>query len=114
MKLLLPYPDKALWPNGRPHWAVKHRATKRARQNAAWLAKASGASKLSLPVEITITVFPQARGPLPDADNTTAASKALLDGVSDAMGVNDRDFPAPRVVFAPERTGHFEIEVRAV
>lgn len=114
MKLSLPYPEKVLWPNGRTaHWAVKARATKRARQNAAWLAISEGAKSLSLPVEIVITFYPKPTGAVPDLDNILASTKSIIDGIADAMGVNDRDFPLPKLVISPERSGRMEIEVTA-
>lgn len=63
------------------------------------------------PVPITIEVHPKPRGPLPDRDNCIAACKAMLDGIADALGLDDREFAAPKVVFSPERDGRFVVEV---
>lgn len=106
----LPYPAKALWPNGRAHWAAKSTATKKHRQWAhdATLA-ALGRSK-GTPRAWSITVYPKPRGPLPDRDNTLAAMKAYQDGIADALGLNDREFPSPTLHFA-ERTATGKVVV---
>jgi crossover junction endodeoxyribonuclease RusA len=102
--IVLPYPNKALWPNGRPHPLAKHRETKKHREWArlATLAALSG-FRAGESVQWSITVYPKPRGPLPDKDNTLAAMKAYQDGIADALGVNDRAFETPTLHFA-ERT----------
>lgn len=112
MKIELPYPAKELWPNGRPHWAAKARETKKLREYAYWLAKASSGLEIGNgAIPVRITVYPKRYGPVPDRDNCVAAIKAGLDGISDALGINDRHFAAPVVTIAPERTSKFVVEV---
>lgn len=108
----LPYPHKALWPNGRAHWAAKARETQKHRQWAhlATLAELNACEPFT-PATVTIRVYPKPRGPLPDRDNCIAACKAMLDGVADALAVNDRDFPAPKVEFCEPRDGRFVVEL---
>lgn len=112
MRLNLPYPDKILWPNGRGHHMAKHRAFKKHRQ---WAWNAAKATRLPSvgdgPLPIRVVVHGKATGPLPDADGVVGACKSYLDGISEAIGINDRHFAAPTVEFAPERTGRFIIEV---
>jgi crossover junction endodeoxyribonuclease RusA len=108
----LPYPHKALWPNGRAHHHAKAREVKEHRKWA-WLATLKAfKGEVPLPVQIRLTVHPKARGPLPDQDNCSAALKSYLDGIADAINVNDRDFAAPLVSYS-HRTKHggFVIEV---
>lgn len=83
--VILPWPYEALWPNARPHWAAKAKATKAYRFAAKCLV---GNAE---PGVIRITFCPKSRGPLPDMDNAIAAFKAGQDGIADALGVNDRD-----------------------
>lgn len=111
MKIDLPYPHKALWPNGRAHYRAKAREAKKHRQWAylCTLADASGAK--FHPSAITIRVHAKRTGPMPDRDNVVAAAKSLLDGIADALDVNDRNFPEPKVEFAPERDGRFVVEL---
>ena len=84
-RIALPWPFPALWPNKRPHWSAKARATRSYR---------FGAKCLSLGAEvgpIRVTFCPKPLGPKPDLDNCIAAFKAGQDGLADALGVNDRD-----------------------
>lgn len=109
--IVLSWPHKSLWPNGRAHWATKAREAKKLRQEAAWATKAASVRVGDSPVPIHITVCPKAKGPAPDADNAVAAAKHALDGIADALGINDRHFAAPTVTISDERTGQFIIAV---
>jgi len=112
----LPYPDKILWPNGRGHWAIKARETKKHREWAkiATLGVAApGYRHDGSTLAITIRIFPKRYGPVPDRDGVVASCKAFLDGIADAIGANDNCFSAPLVEIAKERDGRFEIEVRS-
>lgn len=114
MKITLPYPDKVLWPNGR---------TKNYRYRAMVYNKAKGIAYWSAlevrdrlivnagELAIRLTVYPKARGPAPDKDNCIAAMKAYQDGIAQAIGIDDRHFAAPVVVFSPRRLGKFVIEL---
>ena len=110
----LPYPDKALWPNGRAHWAQKAR---QAAKHRAWAYLAALEVKPEAyrhsgeTMPVTIRIFPKRYGPVPDKDNIIAASKAFLDGIADALGVNDQYFAAPVVEIDKERDGRFAVEV---
>lgn len=83
--VILPWPYKGLWPNDRPHWREKHKATQAYRFAVKCLI---GRAEPGL---IRITFCPKSRGPIPDRDNCIAAFKAGQDGIADALGVNDRD-----------------------
>ena len=109
--IALPFPDKSLWPNGRSHWAVKAREAKKLRQEAAWATKAASVRVGDSPIPLHITVYPKAKGPAPDPDNAVAACKAAIDGIADALGINDRHFAAPTVTVSPERLGRITITV---
>ena len=113
MIISLPYPHKSLWPNGRAHWAAKAKETKLHR---AW---GYAAMKAALPVcfkhngeriAIRLTVSARTRGQLPDKDNCLAASKAYLDGIAQALGVDDSLFD-PQPVHFSGRTSQFFFEV---
>jgi hypothetical protein len=112
MRLSLPYPHKALWPNGRPHWGAKSRETKKHRQWAYIAAKADELPAIGDgQIPIKIVVYGKSRGPLPDEDNSSAAAKAYLDGIAEAIGVNDRHFSAPVIEFSTNRASKFVIYV---
>jgi crossover junction endodeoxyribonuclease RusA len=84
-RVFLEWPYDALWPNSRPHWAVKAKATKGYRFAAK--VKCLGAE----PGIIRVTFCPKPKGPIPDKDNCIAAFKAGQDGIADALKINDRD-----------------------
>lgn len=105
LEVTLPWPPRVLWPNGRPFWAAKARAVLIARTCAweetilaAW-AQGQGAETIDLtrseiPIEI---VFHPPTRQRRDRDNQSAACKSYLDGLADAMGIDDAKFvPTPR------------------
>lgn len=100
----LPYPHKALWPNGRAHRAAKGRETKKHRQWA-YAAALGDATRPAKPVRLLVTVYGKATGPLPDEDNVSAACKAYQDGIADAYRTDDSAFKAPRIQFAERVKG---------
>lgn len=108
---MLPYPHKALWPNGRAHWAVKAREAKKLRKEAAWATKAANVRVSDGPIRLHIICHPKRTGPAPDRDNIVAAAKHAIDGIADALGINDRHFAAPTVTVSSERTGRFVVEI---
>jgi hypothetical protein len=116
IRVELPYPHKALWPNGRAHWAAKAKQTGIHRHMGAIAlryAQQSGAEAdlEQRPIPIKLVVHPKAKGPLPDADNCAASIKAYLDGIADALKVNDKAFGSVVVQYNAHRTGVFVIEV---
>jgi crossover junction endodeoxyribonuclease RusA len=61
-------------------------------------------------IAVRLTVYPKGRGVAPDKDNALSACKSYLDGIADAMGVNDSLFD-PQPVHMAERGARFIIEV---
>jgi crossover junction endodeoxyribonuclease RusA len=108
--IILPFPPKVLWPNGRTlNHKFKAAAFKKAREQAAWAAKAANVRVGNSPIPVHLIVKPKAKGPAPDADNCVSAAKAYLDGIAAAIGINDRHFAAPTVEIDGERSGQFVI-----
>ena len=109
----LPFPAKALWPNGRAHWAEKARAVKTHRR-AAWLLAYKAAVKqldLADRYSIAVTVHPKTRHPI-DRDNCVAALKSYLGGIADALGVDDQTFDTPSILFGePVKGGRMTLTV---
>lgn len=90
--ITLPWPDSRLRPNARPHWANKAKITKSARTAAFYLARAIGASAPDDgPIALIIT-FHQPDRRHRDMDGCISQIKPYLDGLADAMKVNDRRF----------------------
>lgn len=101
----LPFPHKALWPNGRAHFREKAR---RVKEHRAWAGIATRAARSLIPADvrrISWIVHPKPRGPAPDRDNAAAAAKSYQDGICDALGINDRDLAEPRIIIG-ERVPH--------
>lgn len=91
----LPFPDARLNPNsskGR-HWAATSDLRKKARTMARLLTMVEMDPAVvfigNIPLTVTF-VSPDRRHR--DRDNLLAASKPMLDGVADALGVDDRRF----------------------
>jgi crossover junction endodeoxyribonuclease RusA len=114
MILDLPFPAKALWPNGRPHPMQRHSAAKK---HKLWAANAVRAEK-DRPdgerLQLVAAFHCKPRGPLPDRDNASASLKAYQDGIAAALGVDDRHFAEPVILFADRHPlGKVVIEVRS-
>jgi crossover junction endodeoxyribonuclease RusA len=98
MKITLPWPPSKLSPNARIHWAPKRKLTQEYRSACFYEARKSGVWPLDcdkLPLTITFCP-PDRRGR--DRDNMIASFKAGQDGLSDAVGIDDKHFiPTYRV-----------------
>jgi crossover junction endodeoxyribonuclease RusA len=108
--LTLPWPPAACSPNKRVHWSKKARATKRYRADCHLLAMQAGitapAGELLVVMEF---VPPDARRR--DLDNLLAACKGLLDGIADALKVDDRCF-VPQLRMSTETIKGGQVRVR--
>lgn len=103
----LPFPPKALWPNGRAHWADKHRAAKKAK-NDAYLSMKGYLETMrapAVPARLVFTIRPKPSGPEPDRDNCVSAMKAYQDGIAAALGINDRTLAEPRIIMGERVKG---------
>ena len=110
--IILPFPDKSLWPNGRAHWATKSRAFAK---HKAW---AFNATKANLPrcfnwngepIKIAYKITPKTAHKI-DRDNCVAAMKAYQDGIALALKVDDSAFAVPVIEFAePKKPGGVEV-----
>lgn len=116
MKLSLPYPDKLLWPNGRTRSPfAKARVAKK---HKAWAHTAVLAQRADAPagdrLQLVATFSCKPAGPLPDRDNAGASLKAYQDGIAAALGVDDRHFAQPVVLFGERsKLGGVVVEVVA-
>lgn len=91
MNLIFPYPPKELNPNSRLHWAKLAAAKKTYRQVCWAIAKESGIKPIDGPIAVHLTFYPPDKRHR-DQDNMIASMKAGLDGLADAMQINDRKF----------------------
>ena len=91
----LPWPPKELSPNARVHWAKKSGKAKRYRQDALMLARPAvsrcPAALCADTYRLSLTFHPPDRRRR-DLDNMLASIKAGIDGIADALGVDDQHF----------------------
>ena len=107
MSLDLPWPGSDLNPNKRHQWSALAKAKKAYRARCAAIARQAGVG--CLPPGLTrltacLTFCPPDRRPR-DLDNMLASMKAGLDGLSDAIGIDDRHWKLTLDVGAPVTGG---------
>lgn len=111
MRLEFPWPPAALFPNARnsSHWSKAVKPARNARMLGWGLtAQAIGAllRQYEPPadgIEIRIVAIPPKRpGRPPDADGLLGACKAYLDGISSALGVDDKAFRFAPIEWLPK------------
>ena len=109
--ITLPWPPKELSPNATLHWAKKAKY-KKSYRTLAWGLTLE--QKIEVPkdqtVPMVITFYPPDKRHR-DYDNRVASIKAGLDGVADALRVNDRLF-RPQFNFSEEILGKVTIEIQ--
>lgn len=109
MTVTLPWPPAALSGHNESSWYTKRSLVKKYREAGAW------ATRAALPIDVPSTgdirihfrfVPPDRRG---DRVNMPTRLKPLIDGIADALGVNDVRF-LPSYEFAePEKPGRVEV-----
>jgi crossover junction endodeoxyribonuclease RusA len=90
-QLEIPWPSKQLSPNARQHWSAAAKAKKAFRARCKALGESLGlhtAKNASGAVLVDLVFYPPDRRAR-DLDNLLASMKAGLDGLADAMGVDD-------------------------
>jgi crossover junction endodeoxyribonuclease RusA len=119
LRIELPWPDKRLSPNARLHWRAKAALTKKARADTAVLAlEAAGASLSAIrramagegPIPVVFEFYAPDRRHR-DQDNIIASTKAVADGLADALRVNDRRFTPSHTFGLPEAPGKIIVEL---
>lgn len=100
------WPAEVLSPNVRVHFYAVSRAKKAAKEEAYW------ATRTMLPLDwkapaalfsVHLKAHPPQAWRTGDRDNFVARCKAALDGIANALGVNDRQFLTPTVEWAERR-----------
>lgn len=113
MRLDLPFPHKLLWPNGSRGKPNAVNGEKRKHKEWAFFAAKSQPLPIvtdgKIPVKLTVRAKP--KGPLPDRDNCVSALKSYQDGISAAIGIDDKHFAEPTVEFSEIRDGRFIVEI---
>lgn len=112
LEITLPWPSRDLHPNVRVHWTRKAMAAKLARAYAFYVTRqahmrAPPAGRL----QAWIDAYPPDHRRR-DADGVLSALKPSLDGIADALGVDDRWFvPHPMVMDEVRRGGEVRIRI---
>lgn len=113
-EIVLPWPDRALHPNARVHWAKRSKAAKAARQSGYVYALHAGAYVAEVPdgyLQVWIDGYPPDRRRR-DADGLLSSLKPWLDGIADALHVDDRRFvPHPWVKDEVRKPGEVRIRI---
>lgn len=95
MKITLPWPPRCLHPNDRSHWRIVRAAAKTARGDAFLLTRAAMGRGRPLFTEgranLRLTFCPPNKRKH-DLDGCLSANKAALDGIADALGLDDSKF----------------------
>lgn len=112
MTIRLPWPPAILSPNNRAHWAAKAKARQSARKAGFYAAKeAKAAAPVDGDITLRITAYPPHTRAY-DRDNLLARMKGSLDGIADAMGVDDVRFrPLPVVIGERTAGGLVTVEI---
>ena len=114
MNFTLPWPTAGLSPNARRHWAQRSRLVKSYRRACWAVALQQGAKPIHAGrVAVHMTFVPPDRRAR-DWDNLVASMKAGLDGLADALGVDDANFRLSFDVAEGEIGGMVRVRVEAL
>ena len=110
-ELTLPWPDKVLSPNGRYHWATKAKAAKSYRKLCWALALDAHIHVVwEGPIDVYLTFRPPSNRHF-DQDGLISRMKSGLDGLSDALKVNDSRFRIKPVMGTPKPPGSVWVSI---
>ncbi len=113
----LAWPPSELLPNSRVHWAVRARKAKNARTVAAWTAREAGIrpGDPDIPQALKVTaVFSPPDNRRRDVDGMLSSIKSYLDGISDAIGIDDSKWEIAMRREPKTKGGSVRIELEAV
>lgn len=115
--LVLPWPDRVLHPNARPHFIVLAKARKAARAYAACAAKNAWSGR-NFPetgrLHLWIDFYPPDKRRRDD-DGLLSSMKAARDGIADALGIDDSRFVShPYIKDQTYKGGKVEIRITVV
>lgn len=106
----MPWPADGLHPNDRVHYQAKARAVRQARQQARLLAARAGVRESGCTQVHLVFMPPISRKR--DEDGMEAACKSMLDGIADALGIDDHEFKITREVGPKTRLGAVLVHLR--
>lgn len=112
--IVLPWPASVLHPNSRGHWAQKARAAKKARKDGWAAALESGLGRIQADSLAVTVVFHPPNNRRRDADGMLSSVKSHLDGIADAVGVDDSRWSIAIRREEPRFPGSVHIEIQPV
>jgi len=117
LRIELPWPPRCLHPNDRSHWRIVRAAAKTARNDAFLLTRtAMSRGESAPPVDggyfLRLTFCPPNRRKH-DIDGCLSANKAALDGIADALKVDDSRFALLIQKGDPVKGGKVIVEIQA-
>ena len=104
----LPWPPPQLSPNARLHWAIVYRAKAKYRDKCWAIAREQNVPELEVDTKYKLElrfVPPDRRGY--DRDNLVARMKAGLDGLADALMIDDKQFAELTASVSADSVGGF-------
>lgn len=108
IEVSLPWPPTALSPNFKAHWSKRYGATKRYRQACWAITMAHSRVHLFGQLHMDLTfVRPNKR--LFDLDNLVARMKSGIDGMADALSINDAQIVSHSARVAQDEVGGYVI-----
>lgn len=115
-ELVLPWPSRDLHPNARVHWARRAKAAKSARFMACALTRSLGWRGEQLPpgrLHLWIDAYPPDRRRR-DTDGVLSSLKSTIDGIADALGIDDHRFvPHPWLKDEVRHGGEIRVRITA-
>lgn len=109
----LPWPDRALSSNGQHgHWRTRAKATRTARNMAIGAALEAGVKRVPGPHRLVFRFHPPTKHRR-DIQNMPGMLKASIDGIADALGVDDSTFRVrwPEAFDGVSKGGQVVVEV---
>jgi crossover junction endodeoxyribonuclease RusA len=113
IEVTLPWPSADLSPNARVHYMAKARAVKAARHDAGWAVRRCFRTKPAwerASVDLTFRPPDERRR---DLQNCIGSAKALVDGIADALGIDDSLFDCRYSMGEPVKGGAVLVTVRS-
>ena len=93
LEITLSWPDAALSPNSREHWATVYKAKKKAKEDAYYMTLSYSFGDWLPPDEIAITyTFYPPTNHERDDDNFITRMKPARDGIAECLGMDDKHF----------------------
>lgn len=118
LQIELPWPNTVLWPNvsRKTHWSKRGAVAREARAYAKYVTLELSARDRKLykrvAYHLIVRVYPATARKF-DLDGCLSACKPLLDGVCDALGIDDFSFNPITIFREPkEKEGRIVVEIR--